>query len=77
MLAAKSEVQVDNEEVRVTEWRLVPGGAMVRHLPARRPEQFDTVAGSDALAISLARSPNSRRDASLRAAFRHTVHSAH
>ena len=27
MLAAKSEVQIDNEEVRVTEWRLAPGSA--------------------------------------------------
>ena len=31
MLAAKSEVQVDNEEVRVTEWRLPPGGATGHH----------------------------------------------
>jgi beta-alanine degradation protein BauB len=27
MLAAKSEVQVDTPEVRVTEWRLAPGSA--------------------------------------------------
>ena len=31
MLAAKSEVQVNNEEVRVTEWRLVPGSATGHH----------------------------------------------
>jgi beta-alanine degradation protein BauB len=27
MLAAKSDVQVDTPEVRVTEWRLAPGSA--------------------------------------------------
>ncbi len=27
MIAAKSEVQVDTPEVRVTEWRLAPGSA--------------------------------------------------
>ena len=27
MLSAKSEVQVDTAEVRVTEWRLAPGSA--------------------------------------------------
>lgn len=31
MPAAKSEVQIDNEEVRVTEWRLPPGGATGHH----------------------------------------------
>ena len=31
MLAAKSEVQIDNEEVRVTEWRLAPGSATGHH----------------------------------------------
>ena len=31
MLAAKSEVQVDNDEVRVTEWRLTPGSATGHH----------------------------------------------
>ena len=31
MLAAKSEVQVDNEQVRVTEWRLPPGSATGHH----------------------------------------------
>lgn len=31
MLAAKSEVQVDNEQVRVTEWRLAPGSATGHH----------------------------------------------
>ena len=31
MLPAKSEVQVDNEEVRVTEWRLAPGSATGHH----------------------------------------------
>src|SRR3954447_9221401 len=31
MLAAKSEVQVDNDEVRVTEWRLAPGSATGHH----------------------------------------------
>jgi quercetin dioxygenase-like cupin family protein len=32
MLAAKSEVQVDTPEVRVTEWRLPPGGATGHHV---------------------------------------------
>lgn len=32
MLAAKSEVQVDNPEVRVTEWRLAPGSATGHHI---------------------------------------------
>lgn len=31
MIAAQSEVQVDNEEVRVTEWRLAPGSATGHH----------------------------------------------
>lgn len=31
MLATKSEVQVDNERVRVTEWRLPPGSATGHH----------------------------------------------
>lgn len=31
MPAARSEVQIDNEEVRVTEWRLPPGGATGHH----------------------------------------------
>ena len=31
MLAAKSDVQVDTPEVRVTEWRLAPGSATGRH----------------------------------------------
>ena len=31
MLAARSEIQVDNEEVRVTEWRLAPGSATGHH----------------------------------------------
>jgi len=30
-VAAKSDVQVDNAEVRVTEWRLPPGSATGRH----------------------------------------------
>jgi beta-alanine degradation protein BauB len=32
MLAAKSEVQVDTPEVRVTEWRLAPGSATGHHI---------------------------------------------
>jgi quercetin dioxygenase-like cupin family protein len=32
MLAAKSEVQVDNPQVRVTEWRLAPGSATGHHI---------------------------------------------
>ena len=32
MLAAKSEVQIDNAEVRVTEWRLAPGSATGHHI---------------------------------------------
>jgi len=31
MLAAESEVQVDNEQVRVTEWRLAPNSATWHH----------------------------------------------
>ena len=31
MLAAKSDVQVDTAEVRVTEWRLPPGSATGHH----------------------------------------------
>jgi beta-alanine degradation protein BauB len=31
MLAAKSDVQIDTEEVRVTEWRLAPGSATGPH----------------------------------------------
>ena len=31
MLAAQSEVQIDNEEVRVTEWRLASGSATGHH----------------------------------------------
>ncbi|MCG6204951.1 cupin domain-containing protein [Rhodopseudomonas sp. HC1] len=30
-LAAKSDVQIDNDEVRVTEWRLAPGAATGHH----------------------------------------------
>ncbi len=32
MLSAKSEVQVDTPEVRVTEWRLPPGSATGHHI---------------------------------------------
>ncbi len=32
MLSAKSEVQVDTAEVRVTEWRLAPGSATGHHI---------------------------------------------
>ena len=32
MLAAKSDVQVDTPEVRVTEWRLAPGSATGPHI---------------------------------------------
>jgi hypothetical protein len=32
MISAKSEVQVDTPEVRVTEWRLAPGSATGRHI---------------------------------------------
>ena len=31
MLAAKSDIQVDTPEVRVTEWRLAPGSATGHH----------------------------------------------
>jgi beta-alanine degradation protein BauB len=31
MLDAKSDVQIDTEEVRVTEWRLAPGSATGPH----------------------------------------------
>ena len=31
MLSAKSDVQVDTAEVRVTEWRLAPGSATGHH----------------------------------------------
>ena len=30
-IAATSEVQIDNDEVRVTEWRLAPGSATGHH----------------------------------------------
>ena len=32
MLSARSEVQVDTPEVRVTEWRLAPGSATGHHI---------------------------------------------
>ncbi len=32
MISAKSDVQVDTPEVRVTEWRLVPGSATGHHI---------------------------------------------
>ena len=32
MLSAKSEVQIDTKEVRVTEWRLAPGSATGHHI---------------------------------------------
>jgi quercetin dioxygenase-like cupin family protein len=32
MLSAKSEVQIDTPEVRVTEWRLAPGSATGHHV---------------------------------------------
>ena len=32
MLPAKSEVQVDTPEVRVTQWRLAPGSATGHHI---------------------------------------------
>ena len=32
MLPAQSEVQIDNAEVRVTRWRLVPGSATGHHI---------------------------------------------
>ncbi len=32
MLPAQSEVQVDNTEVRVTQWRLAPGSATGHHI---------------------------------------------
>src|ERR1700755_79461 len=32
MISAKSDVQVDTPEVRVTEWRLAPGSAIGRHI---------------------------------------------
>jgi len=32
MMAAKSDVQVDTPEVRVTEWRLAPGSATGHHV---------------------------------------------
>ena len=32
MLAASSEVQIDTQEVRVTEWRLAPGSATGHHI---------------------------------------------
>ena len=34
MISAKSEVQVDTREVRVTEWRLAPGSATGHHIHA-------------------------------------------
>ena len=32
MLSAKSQVQIDTPEVRVTEWRLAPGSATGHHI---------------------------------------------
>ena len=32
MLGAKSQVQIDTPEVRVTEWRLAPGSATGHHI---------------------------------------------
>ena len=32
MISAKSEVQIDTAEVRVTEWRLAPGSATGHHI---------------------------------------------
>ena len=32
MLPAQSEVQIDNAEVRITQWRLVPGSATGHHI---------------------------------------------
>ena len=32
MISAKSDVQVDTAEVRVTEWRLAPGSATGHHI---------------------------------------------
>ena len=32
MISAKSEVQLDTPEVRVTEWRLAPGSATGHHI---------------------------------------------
>ena len=32
MLSARSEVQIDTPEVRVTEWRLAPGSATGHHI---------------------------------------------
>jgi quercetin dioxygenase-like cupin family protein len=32
MMSARSEVQIDTPEVRVTEWRLAPGGATGHHV---------------------------------------------
>jgi quercetin dioxygenase-like cupin family protein len=32
MISAKSDVQIDNPEVRVTEWRLAPGSATGHHI---------------------------------------------
>ena len=32
MISAKSDVQVDTAEVRVTEWRLLPGSATGHHI---------------------------------------------
>jgi beta-alanine degradation protein BauB len=32
MIRAKSDVQIDNPEVRVTEWRLTPGSATGHHI---------------------------------------------
>jgi quercetin dioxygenase-like cupin family protein len=34
MISAKSDVQVDTPEARVTEWRLLPGSAIGHHIHA-------------------------------------------
>ena len=45
MLAAQSEIQIDNEEVRVTEWRLAPGSATGHHTHAMDYVIVPVVAG--------------------------------
>jgi quercetin dioxygenase-like cupin family protein len=52
MLAARSEIQIDNEEVRVTEWRLAPGSATGHHAHGMDYVIVPVVAGEMTIVIS-------------------------
>ena len=54
MLSAKSEVQVDTPEVRVTEWRLAPGSAC--NAPAKHRRRASLMSATDVSYHSLTQS---------------------